>query len=644
MRYVAVDAETRLITPGNLQPEPVVFSFAERGTETFLELPDAAAARLRALLQDKSVKLIGHSVSYDLGVLVKWYPDTMPLVFAAYDAGRITDTKVRQQLIDIAAGCLNKSRRDQTRGYSLADLEHHYLGRQRFEEKADPSAWRMRYAELIDVPLDQWPEAAVRYAKADAQGTLEVYEAQGAAPAGEDDSMRAAWALHLASCHGVRIDAAAVAELEASLLEQRKANSAAIQAAGFMKAEPLSAEDRRSGVAPSHYEPRKKDPKGLGPRPMKLTRNMAVIKAKVEAAYVGRPQPRTESGAVSTDRDTLEQSGDPALEALGAASAVEKLLTTYVPLLKKGTEAPINARFNVLVNSGRTSCGEPNLQNLPRAPGVRECFVPRPGHLFVSADFDTLELRALAQVCLVLFGKSKMAEAIAEGKDLHLDVAAQLLGTTYADAEARKKSVEVKEARQFAKVANFGLPGGLGITTLREFARTSYGVDMSEAAARRLKDTWLRTWPEMVQYFAYVSRLVGEGEATIKSFGNGMLRGGAGYCDTANHFFQNLAAQGAKDALFYIAWECYVPLGTPLHGCRPWNFVHDEYLLEVPEATAHEASARLVEVAAARMATRITQVPITLSPALMPRWLKGAEPVYVDGRLVPWSPPLATAA
>jgi hypothetical protein len=110
--------------------------------------------------------------------------------------------------------------------------------------------------------------------------------------------------------------------------------------------------------------------------------------------------PRTEKGRVSTARLTLEESGDPVLEELATLANPSKLLSTYVPALLRGTKVPINARYNVLVASGRTSCGSPNLQNPPREGGVREAFVPRPGFLFASVDYDTLELRTLAQALL----------------------------------------------------------------------------------------------------------------------------------------------------------------------------------------------------------------------------------------------------
>lgn len=266
--------------------------------------------------------------------------------------------------------------------------------------------------------------------------------------------------------------------------------------------------------------------------------------------------------------------------------------------------------------------------------------------LYVSVDFDTLELRALAQVCLDLFGESEMAEAIRAGQDLHLAMAASMLDISYDEAVRRRKAgdKQVKTLRDTAKVANFGLPGGLGAQTLVEYARTGYGVTLTEDQAQDLKREWLAKWPEMSRYFRYISDRVGFGDADIVQLRSGRVRGGVGYTDGCNTLFQGLAADGAKHALFNVAHECYVDLGTPLFGCRPVAFIHDEIVAEVPEDIAHEASERLARVMCDSMSVFIPDVPITASPALMRRWWKDAEAVMLDGRLIPWEPEPAKAS
>jgi DNA polymerase-1 len=617
--YVSIDLETRLIEPGNLTPRPIVGSWASEDFATGLTSPRPTVERLRIELAVGSV-LVTANGYFDFGVLCAYEPALYPAVFEAFADGRIRCVQTREKLKDIAAGKLGYS------GYSLADLEAKYLGLDRSAEKTGADAWRLRYSELEGVPLDQWPEAAARYAKADAEGTLRVFLAQGPEPLpGEIEITRSNWALHLMSCRGMVTDPEAVERLKAELLRIKDSSFDRLKAAGFY---------RLTGSQKAIRE-------GRGT----WSKDTKVIKARVEKAFNGAP-PLTEKGAVSTDRDTLERTKDPDLQALADVGFVDKLLTTYVPVLERGARAAVLPRYDI-AESCRTTCsggrdgpdGVPlgcNIQNLPRKGNVRECFVPRPGYVFALSDFSTLELRALAQVCLSWFGASKMADAIRAGRDLHLEFGAQLLGITYDEALRRSKEPEVKEARQFAKVANFGLPGGLGARTLVEYARASYGVEMSEHRARQLKNQWLRAFPEMARYFQRISDLA-ERTDRIKSFGAGMQRGGVSYTAACNHYFQNLAAQGAREAAFRVAREAYTG-DTALRGSFPVAFIHDEIIIEAPTDSAPEAAARLSEVMVEAMAQYIPDLPVLATPALAERWYKGAEAVYVNGRLVPWRP------
>ncbi len=69
--------------------------------------------------------------------------------------------------------------------------------------------------------------------------------------------------------------------------------------------------------------------------------------------------------------------------------------------------------------------------------------------------------------------------------------------------------------------------------------------------------------------------------------------------------------------------------------------MYDEIIAEVPSDIAHEAAQRLAEVMREEMQKWLPNVPVTCEPALMRFWTKGAEAVYVDGRLVPWTPKAA---
>lgn len=675
MNLVAFDTETHLIQPGLLTPKLVCVSVAFNEVVTVLDR-FSGTDFIEKCLGDADHYLVGHNVAYDLGVLCARRPELLPLVFDAMDAGRIRDTKIRQELLDIASG--RSSRNGATfalrngewvkAAYSLAGLAGHYLGKDRFAEKTDSDAWRLRYAELEDVPLEQWPVEAVRYAKEDAADTLAIFLAQGGLANDqptEVEQVRAAWALHLMSVWGVRTDATSVESLERRLLEEQARLRKRVIQAGILvpkrvpeadaeffdevvKRKKATKKDLQPGLDGSAQEIEYEDGVAYVVTRTTVPMRWAKDSKKIEA-YTQRYLTRrgmdvelTATGRVSTAKDTLKQTGSHLLDLVADGGGVDKVLGTYVPVLKEGTQHPINAKFNVLVNSSRTSCNTPNLQNLPsgrKVGGTRECFVPRDGFVYVSVDYDTLELRALAQVCLTLFGKSEMAAAINADRDLHSQVGATMLGMTYEEVEKGKKAKgsPAKTARDAAKVFNFGAPGGLGAASLVDFARAGYGVTINEQQAREMKAQWLRAWPEMVTYFEWVNQAVGLGEAVLQHPITGFVRGDVGYTDGCNHLFQHLAAQGAKRALYRAAREAYAEPDSPFFGSRPVVFVHDEIIAEVPEDRAAAASNRLAIIMCEEMQALIPDVKITASPTLMRYWTKDAVETYdANGTLVPW--------
>lgn len=659
MIKVGLDTETRLIQPGLLAPPMVCVSYAPEkahhgGVSVYngVSLWSDDLDFLRRWLAEDTLVL--HNAAFDMAVLAAFDDTLLPLIFKAYDEGRIKDTKIRQQLIDIGRG--RKSINGvpfAIRGgelvrasYSLADLEQLYFGRDRSSEKNDPDSWRLRYAELEDIPVDQWPDAAYDYALADAEGALEVYDAQEADKeylATEDLQARADFALHLASCWGMRTDGQAVDELEAALLKESEKNNKRINQAGFVKTRRATPQEVAENKV-DFWEDSKR-----GPRPMRYAKDTKAIQAYVTRVYerAGKEIPYTESGKISTSKDTCYESGSRLLRAVADGGGVDKILNTYIPILKRGTQVPINASYNVLVNSGRTSCRNPNYQNLPtgrRVGGVRECHTPSAGMVYSSTDYSTLELLALAQTCLWVLGVSKMAEAINDGQDLHLAVASSSLRIDYDEAKARYDAgdKEVKLARNVAKVANFGLPGGLGVQSLIDFARSGYGMRFTFDEAKRIKEEWTAAWPEMKDYFKWINDLVGYGEARITHPKTGYVRGALGYTEACNHFFQHLAAMGAKEALYNLTKEMYTDKDSPLFGSRLVAFIHDEFICEHPEDRMHEAATRVSEVAVASMKKFIPDLNVKAEPALMRRWYKEAETVRDDnGRLIPWDPSMA---
>lgn len=523
----------------------VVGTFADANLDHQILLREDALDLVEVLLRD-GITLVGQNIVFDMAVVIANRPRLLIPVFRAFEQCRILSTDIIEKLRKIAKGH-NKFDPVHKRKpiYSLAELVDEYLG-EKMTGKHGPDVWRLRYKELDGVPLDEWPDAASSYAVNDALYTARVFVKQQEAT-GQDALMAAtmvdlrrqmlsAWGLYMMHVWGFRTDQLATDMLDGELHEHVDSELEYLLSIGIYK--------------------EKITKKRTGEIERKLSKNMKILESMVVEAYALKeePHPETEGGKGEvkkpkprTDKETLENSLHEDLRRLADIMGDKKLLDTYVPRLRQGVRWPINPYYNVMVDSGRTSSSGPNIQNQPRKGGVRECFVPRQGYVYVGCDYHTAELRSLAQYCLEVLGISEMAESFKHteeyphGKDLHLVMAAALLGIPYEEAERRKKDKDVKEARQLSKVLNFGFPGGLGAQKFLDYAWASYNMKLAPTnaeaikVAKGLKEQWLTAFPEMRAFFRYISAQAVSGEKfTFQSLRSGRLRGNVGYTDGCN--------------------------------------------------------------------------------------------------------------
>jgi DNA polymerase-1 len=614
MRALAFDTETHLFKPGAMAPRIVCASFATQCESFVLHRDDPRCKQhLEASLRDPEVLFVGQFVAYDFAVIAAQWPDLLPAIFAAYDSDRVADTKLREKLARIAEGSHGPERR-----YDLASLAKVYG----YPVDLDKDTWRLRYAEFDSLPVSQWPAGAVEYSEHDALATLFVYESQAAAhPAAvfldEHRQARADFALHLCSVWGIHTDPRAIDALEAKVRARLDAHERSLVTAGLVYADKKGVLHKRSKLA--------------GERAAKLWAE----RGGVPSEYA------TPKGAPSLDADAVAALGDPTLIALQEWSSAGTALAR-VEELREGVTHPIHTRFDALMATGRTSSSKPNIQNRPTEVGDRECFVPRPGTVFLDADFDGLELRTVAQVVLFAGFHSKLGEALNANADPHSMVAARILGIS--DEEAKRRKADKTDhafylARQAGKIANFGLAGGLGKGALIKQARAKYGVELDETSAAKLVAAWHATWPEFRGYFAWIRSQCGAvGRAFITHFLSERQRGGIPYTEACNTFFQGLGADVAKASLWALTREFYVGNG-PLRGARLVNFVHDQFIAEVPDDDRLDERVAAFERTIIEAANVwLPDVPVTTQAVACRRWSKLAERVTdsATGRVVPW--------
>ena len=293
----------------------------------------------------------------------------------------------------------------------------------------------------------------------------------------------------------------------------------------------------------------------------------------------------------STDAETLEKLRDiPLVEDILQYRACQKLNSTYVEGLLKviGEDGRIHTRFNQTeARTGRLSSDNPNLQNIPirteMGSKLRAYFVAKPGCVLVDADYSQIELRILAHVT----GDAHMQEAFLSGADIHRSTAAKIYNIRPEDVTPRLRSS--------AKAINFGIMYGKGAYSLSK----DIGVSVKEAEA--FLQTYLATFPNIDGYMektiadarqcGYVSTLFGRRRALPELNSNNHNIRASGERMARNTPIQGTAADVIKLAMVRV-WR---RLRNEKMESRLILTVHDELIVEAPEAEAEKAAQILRE-------------------------------------------------
>lgn len=252
--------------------------------------------------------------------------------------------------------------------------------------------------------------------------------------------------------------------------------------------------------------------------------------------------------------------------------------------------------------TGRMSCKGPNLQQVPRAAAYRQCFVAKPGHVLVKCDFSQIELRIAAKV----IGDARMLAAYQKGEDLHTLTAARFLGV--------EPGAVTKDARQMAKPVNFGSIYGLGPRSLRLKARADYGKEMTENQARKFLDAFFAQYPGVRKWH---NGLKCDKATAVWTLGGRRIsvEPDQFYGAKANYVIQGTGGDGLKRALVLL-WE----RREQCPSAEVVLAVHDEIVIEVPEAEAEVAKAWVEQGMIDAMAPLIDPVPVGVEAKVGRTW------------------------
>ena len=170
-------------------------------------------------------------------------------------------------------------------------------------------------------------------------------------------------------------------------------------------------------------------------------------------------EPKKNKKGYSTAVETLEgiKNEHPIVEKVLEYRGLIKLSSTYVDgliIFINPKDSRIHAVFNQTITAtGRISCTDPNLQNLPSHEGegknIKKSFKAKEGYVYIDADYSQIELRVLAHISK----DEAMIKAFNNDGDIHREVASKVFGVPITKV--------TKEQRSNAKAVNFGIIYGI---------------------------------------------------------------------------------------------------------------------------------------------------------------------------------------
>ncbi len=236
----------------------------------------------------------------------------------------------------------------------------------------------------------------------------------------------------------------------------------------------------------------------------------------------------------------------------------------------------IYGKFAPSARSGRLTCKDQNLQQLPRASKGIFGFDEDDPRVLVYADFSQLELR----VACAVIGDRKMEELFRAGEDLHAYTAHFMFGDTVT-----------KEQRTVAKACNFNLLYGGSADMLGNILLKDYGMVFTERQLTVFKSKWLRLWKDIARWqkLSILDWRKGRTGATPL---------GRRYKGKLMTDHMNIQVQGGGADVAKLALHKIVPQIKELPDVKLCDFIHDSYIVETPDvAETYEQTAEIVGLA-----------------------------------------------
>lgn len=575
---IAVDTETTSISP--TQAELVGISLAwEDGEACYLPIRAPAGERklelaptidsLRGILESPRIEKVGQNLKYDMIVLRR---------AGIRLAGVAFDTMLASYLLDAGE-----------RVHNLDELARRYLGHSNIKideligsgarQKRMDEAPVARVAEYAAEDADvAWRLRAPLAARLEKEGSLELFRSV---------EMPLVETLVEMECQGVRIDPARLAELSVEFGQRLVALEGEIHA--------------------------------LAGHPF----NIASPKQLAQVLFEEQQLPILERGKTgpSTDSKVLETLAKkhPLPAKIIEYRQFAKLKNTYVdalPTMVHPGTGRVHCSFQQAVAAtGRLSCSDPNLQNLPirseEGREIRSAIRPGPdGWLLMAADYSQIELRVLAH-----FSEDEnLCRAFADGQDIHSLVAAEVHGVPLAEV--------TREMRRRAKAVNFGVVYGQSAFGLAQ------ALDIDKGQAAVFIDAYFAKYPGVEAFIlktladcarqGYVTTILGRRRAIQGVRPDAGRQRNLPERTAINTVIQGSAADLIKLAMLAISKR----MTRESFRAKLLLQIHDELLFEAPpeELEALTRLAREEMIAVGTSGPAALRVPLIVDTKSGPNW------------------------
>ena len=295
------------------------------------------------------------------------------------------------------------------------------------------------------------------------------------------------------------------------------------------------------------------------------------------------------------------------LEYRGVAKSLTSFGENILEYIEPKT-GRIHADFRQIgAPTGRFSCSNPNLQQIPHDREYRRCFTAEPGNKLVVADYSQIELRILAEFS----GDEKFIEAFVSGQDFHAAAASQVFGVKREDV--------TDEQRSFAKRLNFGIVYGIGAS------RFGMMTGLSQTDAENTMRKYFGTFRKLDEYLRNQARHILT-ERKVRTASGRMLllrfdENDRQQTASAKRYGINMPIQGTSADILKRSLRM---LHDRIRGtsARLVNIVHDEVIVECSAAEAESTAALLEDAMCAAGEEFVKKVPVKVDAHIADEWAK----------------------